>query len=170
MISLRLFKLSLWGGSAIGLGSAIFFFLAFQNELINPIVRFFDVWIALVVIVFFLIWIRSLRPSTEPFHFWEALICGNVMCFAGGIISGLLIWQVSLFYPVPFHNFIHSSLRFLAESEKAAPETMKMKNLDLVLAEMKQTVPSFMVWDEVKKKVLYSFLLVPLISMFMRRK
>lgn len=170
MISIRLFRISLLGGLFVGLGSALFFFIAFQNELINPVVRFFDVWIALVVLVFFLIWIRSLRPSTEAFHFWESLICGNVMLWTGGLVSGLLIWSVSLSYPVPFEHFIHSSLIFLKESEKHTPENLKMQHLDKVLAEMAETKPSFMVWDEVKKKVLYSFLLVPLISMFMRRK
>lgn len=170
MISLRLFRISVLGGLFIGLGSAVFFLIAFQNSVINPVVRFFDVWIALVVVIFFLIWIRSLRPSAEAFHFWEGLICGNLMLWTGGLVSGLLLWSVTLFYPAPFEHFIASSLAFLKETERVAPENLRMKNLDQVLAEMAKTEPSFMIWDEVKKKVLYSFLLVPLISMFMRRK
>jgi hypothetical protein len=35
---------------------------------------------------------------------------------------------------------------------------------------MKETRPGFMIWDELKKKVLYSFVLVPIIAVLVRRK
>ena len=187
MISGRFFRISLMGGLSIGIGSALFFFITFQNEFVNPVARFFDVWIALVVVVFFLILIRSGRLPTEPFHFWEGFICGMIMCWTAGLISGLLIWQVSLYYPLPFQHFVDSGILSLQQGQKIAAENLRLsttlsetekqtgrilllKNLDLDLKTMKKMVPAQLFWDEVKVKIMYSFLLVPLISMFMRRK
>ena len=132
--------------------------------------RLFDFWIPAVVVFFQLILIRSFRPKTEPFHFWEALLLGNFICCAGGLVSGLLIWQMAEFDPTSFHNYLDSSIKYLKISEANAPEELKMKNLSLVLDEIKNTKTSFMVWDELKKKVMYSFILGPLIGMIVRRK
>jgi len=120
--------------------------------------------------LFFLLLIKSFRAKTEPFHFWEGLMIGNFMCWFGGLVSGILIWKISDFDPVPFHNFLDSSIKYLKITEGNAPENLKMKNLNLVINEIKETKTSFMVWDEVKKKVMYSFILVPLLAMFIRRK
>ena len=170
MVPIRFYKIGLIGGLISGIGTALFFYFTFLSGLIPPVVRFFDFWIPAVVIFFHLLLIKSFREKTEPFHFWEALILGNFMCWTGGLVSGLLIWQVSNLDPIPFHNFLESSIKYLKITETNAPENMKMKNLNLVIDEIKNTPTSFMVWDEVKKKVMYSFILVPLLSMIIRRK
>ncbi len=135
-----------------------------------PVVRFFDFWIPGVVSLFFIIWLKGLRPKSEPFHFWEGLMYGNLIFWLSGILSGLLIYFSARFYPVPFENFISSSIQYLELTEKNLPEKLKMPNLDQVIKEMKQTKPQFMIWDELKKKVQYSFVLVPIIAVLLRRK
>ena len=154
----------------IGIGCAIFFLATYSVGLVPPVVRFFDAWIPAIVILFQLIFIRSYRPKTEAFHFWEGLMIGNMMCWLGGLISGILIWAISEYYPIPFQHFIDSAVKYLQISESNLEEHLQMKNLDEVIREIKKTDPSFMIWDELKKKVIYSFILVPIISMIIRRK
>jgi hypothetical protein len=170
MISIKYFKIGLIGAIISGIGTSLFFYFTFYNGLIPPVVRFFDAWIPAVVIFFHLLLIRSYREKTEPFHFWEALILGNFICCVSGLISGVLIWQISEFDANSFHNFLNSSIKYLKITEENAPENLKMKNLNLVIEEIRNTDPGFMVWDEVKKKVMYSFILAPLLGMILRRK
>jgi hypothetical protein len=152
------------------MGCALFFFLSFYQGKNAPVLRFFDFWIPTVVAFFFLILIKSNRKPEDPFHFWEGLVYGNAIFWSGGLISGLLIMFFSQIWPLAFQNFITSGIEYLELTEKNLPENLKMPNLDKVMVEMKQTQPSFMVWDELKKKVMYSFLLVPIIALLLRRK
>lgn len=163
------FKWILVGSLMIGLGCAGFFLVTFQSQLVLPQARFFDIWIPLVVSVFIMILVRSLKPG-QPFHFWEGLLCGNLMIWFGGLLSGLLLWQISLVWPEPLQNFIQSSIRYLNETQKHLPEEQKMKDLPQQIEHIRNTSASYFVLDELKKKVVYSFILVPLISMIFRRK
>jgi hypothetical protein len=169
MSSLKNLSLIIFGGILIGVGCAVFFHLVFSPGLIPPKVRFFDVWIPVVVLVFMIILIRAGKPE-RTFHFWEGLMAGNLMIWLGGLLSGLLIVVLESFDPLPFQHFLQSSVKYLQIADKEAPEGLKMPNLDKVLQEFRETKPSFMIWDEVKKKVLYSFILVPLVSLIFRRK
>ena len=170
MTNLRFFKVALVGALGIGALCAAFFYLAFLPGKISPVVRFFDFWIPALVAVFVLIYIRSFRPAGQPFHFWEGLMLGNCMFWFGGLFSGIFIWMISVYDIRPFEHFISSSIEYLALDQANADEKFKLKNLPEVLAEMKALKPSFMIWDEAKKKIMYSFVLVPLISMIIRRK
>ena len=169
MSSLKSIRFILAGALIIGIGCAAFFYFTFRSGLIPPQVRFFDIWIPLVVVVFMTILIRATKTE-RTFHFWESLIAGNLMCWAGGLLSGLLLWQLSSIEPTAFQNFLQSSIKYLIESEKNGPENMKMKNLPLVIDEIRQTQPSFLIWDEMKIKIGYSLILVPLVSLIFRRK
>jgi hypothetical protein len=169
MSSLQSIRFILAGALIIGIGCAAFFYFTFRSRLIPPQVRFFDIWIPLVVVVFMTILIRSTKTE-RTFHFWESLIAGNLMCWIGGLFSGLLLWQLSNIEPTAFQNFLQSSIKYLIESEKNGPENMKMKNLPLVLDEIRQTQSSFLIWDELKIKIGYSLVLVPLVSLILRRK
>jgi len=170
MIPIKFYKIGLFGAVLSGIGTALFFYFTFYNGLIPPVVRFFDAWIPAVVIFFHLLLIKSFRPKTEPFHFWEAFILGNFICCISGLVSGLIIWQISEFDPNSFHNFLNSSIKYLRITEENAPQNLKTKNLNLVIDEISRTEPRFMVWDEVKKKVMYSFILAPFLGMILRRK
>jgi hypothetical protein len=169
MNTVRSLRLILLGAFIIGAGCSLFFYFTFRTGLLPPQLRFFDIWIPLVVLVFMLILIRARKPG-EPFHFWEGLIAGNLMCWLGGLISGILIWLITDLDPTAFNNFIASSVKYLQESEKVLPENLKMKNLSFVVEEMQKTQPSYFLWDEAKKKVIYSFIIVPLVAMLFRRK
>jgi len=153
----------------IGVGCSAFFYFVFKDRLIPPQVRLFDFWIPLVVLVFMLILIRGGKPN-QPFHFWEGFISGNMMCWLGGFFSGVFVWQISIYQPDAFHNFLSSSIKYLQESEKSVPVNLKMKHLPEVIDEIRNTQPSFLILDEFMKKVFYSFILVPLLSMIFRRK
>ncbi len=166
----RFFKLGLLGGTIGGTGCFLLFFFTFLSGVMSPMVRLFDFWIPAVVSVFFIIWIKALKPKNEAFHFWEGLVYGNLIFWFTGLVSGLLIYFCTLVYPIPFENFIASSVQYLELSDKNLPEKLKMPRLEWVLKEMKETRPRFMIWDELKKKVLYSFVLVPIIAVLVRRK
>jgi hypothetical protein len=166
----RYFRLGFLGGMIGGLGCFLLFFFTFLSGVMSPMVRLFDFWIPAVVTVFFIIWIKALKPKSEAFHFWEGLVYGNQIFWLTGLFSGLMIYFCTLVYPVPFENFIASSVKYLELSDKNLPDKLKMPQLDLVLKEMKETRPGFMIWDELKKKVLYSFVLVPIIAVLVRRK
>lgn len=169
MSSLKSIRFILAGALIIGIGCTAFFYFTFRGGLIPPQVRFFDIWIPLVVVLFLTILIRAAKTD-RTFHFWESLIAGNLMCWIGGLFSGLLLWQLSSLEPTAFQNFLQSSIKYLIESEKNGPENMKMKNLPLVLEEIRQTQPSFLIWDELKIKIGYSLILVPIVSLILRRK
>ncbi len=158
------------GGLLGGTACFLLFFFTFWSGTVSPVVRLFDFWIPSVVALFFIIWIKALRPKNEAFHFWEGLMYGNMIFWFTGLVSGLLIYFSFSFYPVPFENFIRSSVEFLKLSEKNMPEKLKMQNLEMVVREMEQTQPEFMIWDEFKKKVMFSFVLVPIIAALLRRK
>ncbi len=92
------------------------------------------------------------------------------MVWMGGLFSGLILWQVCETDPVAFQNYLNSSIKYLVETEKILPEDMKMKNLPTIIEDIRNTKPSFLVMDEIKKKVVYSLILVPLVSIIFRRK
>jgi len=169
MSSLKSIRFILIGAFIIGISCASFFYFTFRNGLVPPQVRFFDIWIPLVVVVFMTILIRSAKTE-NTFHFWESLIAGNLMCWIGGLLSGIFLWQLSSVDPTAFQNFLQSSVKYLIETDKNGPENMKMKNLPLVIEEIRQTQGSFLIWDEFKIKIGYSLILVPLVSLILRRK
>ena len=170
MIAIRFYKMAILGAIMIGIGCAAFFYFTFLADMVRPDVRIFDVWIPAVVLIFMLIYIRSFRPIAEPFHFWEGLILGNVMLWLGGLISGLLIWQISTVDSRSFDHYIQSCIRYLEMYQAQAPEKQKLSHANEMIADWQKSTPSSMVWDEFKRKLQYSLVLVPLISVFIRRK
>lgn len=170
MVSLQSFRLAVLAGFFTGLACAIFFQVVFSFGMVNPIVRIFDVWIPAISIFFVLIYIRALRNPQMAFHFWEGLMLGNVLAWTAGLFSGLFIWLFSLYDAEPFQNFLASSQEFLRLSDRDAPEKLKLKNLEQLIAEIGGRKATYMIWDEIIKKVQYSFLIVPIIALILRRR
>lgn len=154
----------------IGLACALFFFFTFRQGLIRPDVRMFDFWIPAIVSFFMLIYFRSFREKTSPFHFWEGLIGGNLMFWIGGTMSGVFIWLMAEWEPQSFEHFRESCIKYIEINMKEAPELQKMEKPELLIRDFKKMKPSIMIWEEAKLKFKYSIILVPLISVFLRRK
>jgi hypothetical protein len=169
MISLRSLPVILTGAFLIGAGCCLFFYLVFRNGQIPPQARLFDFWIPLVILFFMLVLIRA-RKEEPVFHFWEGLMAGNLMLWLGGLFSGLFIFLLTQVSPGFFDNFISSSVRYLVESDRYAAPAMKVKDLGAQVARLKEMKPEAIIWDEFIKKVYYSFLLVPFVSVILRRK
>jgi hypothetical protein len=169
MSSIANIRLILLGAFLIGIGCSSFFYLVFSFGQIPPQARIFDFWIPLVVLIFMTILIRAKKPG-QPFHFWEGLISGNLMLWLGGLISGICIWLLTKYNATFFDTFISSSVRYLVESDRYAPPALKVKDLSARVTEIKATQPVSLIMDEAIKKVYYSFLLVPFVSMIFRRK
>jgi hypothetical protein len=110
------------------------------------------------------------KKEERSFHFWEGLIAGNFMLWTGGLFSGIFIFIAAELQPQILDNFIASSIRYLNEFNRHAAENQKIKDLSLQVADMKTLRPSSLILDEAVKKVFYSFLLVPFVSMILRRK
>lgn len=170
MVSLHSFRISVLAGGFTGLACAIFFQAVFSFGMVNPIVRIFDVWLPVLSVFFVLIYIRALRDAKMAFHFWEGLMLGNVLTWTAGLFSGGFIWLFSLYDPSAFQNFLTCSQEFLRLSDQNAPEKLKFKNLDQLLLEIGNRKASYMIWDEIVKKVQYSFLIVPIIALILRRR
>jgi hypothetical protein len=161
--------LILLGAVLIGVGCSVFFMLVFKGGQIPPQARLFDFWIPLVVLFFMLILIRA-RKEERIFHFWEGLMAGNLMLWLGGFFSGVLIYLFSELSPEFFQNFISSSVRYLVESDRFAAPSLKIKDLAGQVARLKAMKAESLIWDEFIKKLYYSFLLVPFVSVILRRK
>lgn len=157
-------------GLFIGLGCSFFFYFTFRPGLIRPDARMFDFWIPSVVTFFMLIYFRSAREKSEPFHFWEGLVIGNLMFWIGGLVSGLLIIQMTHFDSTSFEHFRDSCIKYIQVNANEAPELQKIEKPELLIADYKSMQPSIMFWEEIKLKFKYSIVLVPLISVFIRRK
>ena len=169
MNNFKSLRITLIGGLIIGLGCAAFFYLVFKSGLVPPPVRFFDFWIPLVVVAFMMILLRGLKPG-QPFHFWEGLIAGNLMCWIGGLVSGVTLWQLAKIDPVFFTNFLDSSIKYLKISNSSYAKNLQITDLTPIIKEFKNTDPSYFVLNEIRNKVIYSIVIVPLISMIFRRK
>lgn len=169
MSSIKNISLILIGALLIGLGCSIFFVLTFSYGQIPPQARWFDFWIPLVILFFMIILIRSRKPVTE-FHFWEGLMSGNLMIWTGGLLSGVFLWIFASISPEFFETFISSSIRYLKEFNQYAPEARKTADIGLKIAEFQKIQPSDMILDEARQKLFYSFLLVPFVSVILRRK
>jgi hypothetical protein len=154
----------------IGVACSLFFYFTFQPGLIRPDVRMFDFWIPTVATFFMLIYFRSFREKTSPFHFWEGLIVGNLMFWLGGITSGFSIYLMADWQPIPFEHFRDSCIKYIEVNMKEAPELQKMEKPELLIRDFREMKPSVMIWEEAKLKFKYSIILVPLISVFLRRK
>jgi hypothetical protein len=169
MISLRSLPVILVGAFLIGAGCCLFFYLVFSNGQIPPQARLFDFWIPLVILFFMLLLIRA-RKEEPVFHFWEGLMAGNLMLWLGGFFSGLFIYLLSKVSPGFFDTFISSSVRYLIESDRFAAPALKVKDIGVQVDRLKSMKPEAFIWDEFIKKVYYSFLLVPFVSVILRRK
>lgn len=167
--SLNQLPLLLLGGLLIGIGCAGFFWLIFSFGQVPPQARLLDFFIPLLVMVFMLILVRA-RKEERSFHFWEGLVAGNFMLWTGGFISGCLVYLISTFHPDIFENFRASSIRYLVDFNRNAPEIHRAKNLAEQIAALNMLEPSSIILDEAMKKVFYSFLLVPFVSVIFRRK
>lgn len=167
--TLQNLPLMLLGSLLIGLGCSGFFWLIFSFGQIPPQARLLDFFIPLLVLVFMLILIRA-RKEERSFHFWEGLAAGNFMLWMGGLISGCLVFGIVQFQPQIFENFVSSSIRYLVDFNRYAPDTQKAKNLPEQITALRSLRPSSMIMDELLKKVFYSFLLVPFVSIIFRRK
>lgn len=160
----------LGSGFGIGVGCSLFFYFTFKIGLIRPDVRMFDFWIPAIVVFFMLLFFRSEREKTESFHFWEGLVAGNLIFWLGGIFSGLLIYAITKFDPSAFENFRASCIKYVEINAKEAPEMQRMDHPELIIRDFRQMKPSIIIWEEIKLKFKYSIILVPLISVFVRRK
>lgn len=169
MIRTGALQLAILGGILCGLGCASFFFAVFSSALLPPQVRFFDIWIPLVFGFFFLIQIRN-RTGEPAFHFWQGLMYGNMLIWIAGLVSGLSLWALASAEPEFFRQFLAGSVRYITEADKVAPEALKTPDLPGLIRTLEATPPSSLVWDEVKKKVLYSFVISPLLAVLLRRK
>lgn len=157
-------------GFGIGIGCSLFFYFTFKMGLIRPDVRMFDFWIPAVVVFFMLLFFRSGRDSSEPFHFWEGLVAGNLIFWLGGIFSGILIYTISQWDALAFENFRASCIKYVEINAREAPEMQRMDHPELLIRDFKKMKPSIIIWEEIKLKFKYSIILVPLISVFVRRK
>lgn len=169
MSSLRNIPLILLGALLIGSGCSIFFFLVFHFGQIPPQARLFDFWIPMVVLFFMLILIRA-KKEERTFHFWEGLMAGNLMLWLGGILSGIFIWLMTFATQDFFDNFIASSIRYLKETDRLASPSFKIKDLSGQVEKLSSMKPESLILDEAVKKLYYSFLLVPFVSVILRRK
>lgn len=167
--SIRNLPLLLTGGLLIGAGCSLFFSLVFAFRKVPPQARLLDFFIPLVVLVFMLILVRA-RKGEPSFHFWEGLLAGNFMLWTGGLFSGLFIFLAIQIEPEILSNFIASSERYLTEFNQYAAANQKIKDLDRQLVDLRNMKPSALILDEAVKKVWYSFLLVPFVSIIFRRK
>ena len=169
MSPLKNIPLILLGALLIGLCCSVFFYLVFSFGPIPPQARLFDFWIPLVVLIFMLILIRA-RKEERTFHFWEGLMAGNLMLWLGGLFSGIFIWIFIQISPGFFETFIASSVRYLVESDRYAAPTLKVKDLAGQVQKLQSLAPESIILDEAVKKLYYSFLLVPFVSVILRRK
>ncbi len=164
------FKKALIGGGLAGICCALFFIVAFSQKEVHPIARVLDFWIPGLFIAFFLWWIRETKPG-EAFHFWQGLAIGNVMGFASGLLSGICLFSVfSLGFDQPLLNYLNSAKHLLTLQNQQTSEPISPEKMALVLNEVDSFRPARFIWEEVFRKVSYCFVLVPLISMFFRRK
>ena len=169
MSSINNIPLILLGAVLIGLGCSSFFCLAFSFGPIPPQARWFDIWIPLVVLFFMMILIRA-RKEERSFHFWEGLILGNFMLWLGGFLSGIFIWILTEISPGFFETFIASSIRYLVEFDHYAPKGQKIVGLKDEIAKINAVTPTGFILNEATQKLYYSFLLVPFVSLILRRK
>jgi len=164
------FKKALFGGSLAGLCCALFFILAFHKTEVHPIVRVLDFWIPALFIGFFIWWIRQTKNG-HSFHFWQGLMIGNLMGFTSGIISGATLFlMLTYVYDQPLLNYLDSAKELLKLQNQHAQEPISPEKLDLALKEIDQFLPARFLWEEVIRKVSYCFIIVPLISIFFRKK
>lgn len=154
----------------VGLFCGLFFYFTFRPGIIRPDARMFDFWIPGIVCLFMLIFFRSGREKTEPFHFWEGLIAGNLIFWLGGLFSGIVIFIMAQIDPTSFEHFRDSCIKYVEINASEAPEFQKMERPDLLIKDFKEMKPLVMIWGEVTLKFKYSIILVPLISVFIRRK
>jgi hypothetical protein len=158
------------GGSLAGLLCAVFFIVVFSQNEVHPIARMLDFWIPGIFIGFFMWWIRETKP--EPtFHFWQGLAIGNVIGAVCGLLCGISLFFIFKF--VSDHallNYLESVKHLLSLQNEQAAEPLSPEKLASVMKEVDDFNPMRFIWEEVFRKVSYCFVLVPLISMFFRRK
>jgi hypothetical protein len=167
--ALRDYRVLLGGACLIGLGCSVFFGLVFSFGQVPPQARLLDFFIPLIVLIFMTILLRA-RKSERSFHFWEGLVAGNFMLWLGGLISGILMYLIALYQPFVLDNFVASSIRYLEEFNRYAAENQKMTDLPEQIQNLRRMKADSLILDEFFKKIFYSFLLVPFVSILFRRK
>jgi hypothetical protein len=164
------FKKALLGGSLAGISCGIFFIWAFSVKEVHPIVRMLDFWIPAVFIGFFMWWIRETKGG-QVFHFWQGLVVGNVIGFTSGVLSGITLFVTfNWISDQALLNYLDSSKQLLILQNQHANEPVSPEKLASALKEIDGFEPARLLWEEIFRKVSYCFVLVPLISIFFRRK
>lgn len=169
-MNLQLLRVATYAGLFSGLGCAAYFILVYANLQTSPVARYIDFWIPTMAMVFSMWYVRSKR-SDGHLHFWEALMMGNFTQLLTAILSASAIYCVNTYVSdASLQGYIWACKEYIINSRAYTIEQFGESAYLQQLADIVKMTAKDMFKEELFRKILYMFLLVPLIALILRKK
>jgi hypothetical protein len=163
-------KIAALAGLLSGAACATYFILLYANVQTSPMARFIDVWIPAFAMIFSMWYVRSARRDSH-LHFWEGLMMGNITQLFTAIISASVIYfMLTYVNDAALKGYIEATQQWMIHSKENTVRVFGQKAYDMQLAQNLKLSARDLFIDELVKKIMYMFVLVPLISLILRKK